>query len=78
MQSASTAKSNTDSVRTGLTYINNLITGASDNGQTMIIVDGSYMDDSMASALTGFGYTVTKEFFDLGTYPRYKVYFDIR
>ena len=75
MQLALTAKNNTDSVRSNLTYINTLVTDAASNGQTVIFIDGVFMDDSMADTLRGLGYHITKEYFDFGSYPRYIIKF---
>ena len=76
MQLAITAKNTTDGVRANLTYIESLINEATDNAKYFIIVDSVYMDDDMADNLVNnFGYRITKEYFDIGTYPRYKIFF---
>jgi hypothetical protein len=76
MQLATAAKLATDYVRTNLTYINGLVTGATNNGTKFIIVDGVFMDDTMADQLISLGYNVTVAYFDMGTYPRYVIGFD--
>jgi hypothetical protein len=76
MQLALTAKNNTDSVRGGLTYINSIISDASSNGEYFLFVDGIYMDDDMmGNLIVNYGYNVSKQFFDMGTYPRYLIQF---
>ena len=75
MRTATVALAQTNDVRNNLTYINTLISNATNAGLYFIIVDGNLMDDDMADDLKGYGYRVSKEFFDMGTYPRYKVEF---
>lgn len=76
MQLAITAKTTADNVRSSLSYINTLVTNAANNGYKYIVVDGTYMDDTMADYLTSIGYNVTLSYFDMGTFPRYLISFD--
>lgn len=70
--SGSTVSSN--SVRTGYTYINTLVTGATGQGLYSVVVDGVYMDDTMISGLTGtYGYRVTTLTDVMGSYKRYRI-----
>ena len=76
MQLALTAKNNTDNVRSSLSYINTLITNAANDGEFFTIIDGIFMDDYMMETLiTDYGYEITKEYFDIGSYPRYKIFY---
>lgn len=74
MITAETAKDNTFSTRETLEYINSLISGATENGEYFIIVDGKIFDDVMSIDLKStYGYNVTKSYHDMGTFPRYKI-----
>lgn len=70
--SGSTVTSN--SVRTGYTYINTIVTGASAQGVYSVVIDGVYMDDTMISGLTGtYGYQVSTLTDVMGSYKRYRI-----
>lgn len=73
MIDAATAKTNTDNVRTNLTYIETLVSGATIEGQYHVFIDGTYMDDSMSTAVSALGYTITKKVQSMGTYPTYLI-----
>jgi hypothetical protein len=74
MQLANTAKTTADNARSSLSYINTLITGATNNEQYSTIVDGAYIDDTMvANLVNNYGYQVSKRFTDMGTYPNYLI-----
>jgi len=74
MQLAKTAKTTADNARSSLSYINTLITGATNNEQYSTIVDGAYIDDTMVVNLVNtYGYEVTKRYNDMGTYPHYLI-----
>jgi hypothetical protein len=74
MQLAKTAKTTADNARSSLSYINTLITGATNNEQYSTIVDGAYIDDTMvANLVNNYGYQVSKRFTDMGTYPNYLI-----
>lgn len=70
--SGSTITSN--SVRTGYTYINTIITGATTQGLYSVVIDGTYMDDTMISGLTGtYGYRISTLTDTIGSYKRYRI-----
>ena len=74
MTSASTAKSTASSAISGLTYIDTLVTTAAAKGLFFIIVDGTYMNDTMAQSLiTTSGYVVTRMTDLMGSFPSYKI-----
>jgi len=74
MISAANSLTGSTQVLTGLTYINNVITAATANGQFEVTIDGIYMDDNAASVLYNtYGYTVTKRTYDMGLYPSYVI-----
>ena len=74
MLTKATAKSNADSARSALTYINNAISGASLNGQYTIIIEPQYMSDAISTDLvTNYGYKVTPMTNGLGSYTRYLI-----
>ena len=62
MISASTAKSASDSAVSGLTYIDTLITGATDQGLYSIIVSGKKITESMISTMRTNGYVVNIQY----------------
>jgi hypothetical protein len=74
MITATTAKANTHTTRDSLTYINSLVSGATENGEYCVFVDGKIFDDAMAHALSStYGYSITKSYNDMGTFPTYKI-----
>jgi len=74
MINASSALTGSTQNLTGLTYINNVITAATANGQFEVTIDGIYMDDPTAAILYNtYGYTVTKRTYDMGLYPSYVI-----
>jgi len=74
MVSASLARTTADTVRTNLTYVNTLISGASQNGQYSIILEEPFIDSTAVGILTGtYGYRVTLLNSTIGTYKRYVI-----
>ncbi len=74
MVSASASKTTSDNAITGLTYVNSVIPGASANGLYSVIIEGNYMNDTMADTLrTTYGYKVTPKSVDMGSYVRYQI-----
>jgi hypothetical protein len=74
MVTASSASASSLSTRTGYTYINALVTGATQQGLYSIVVDSNIMDDGMATGLTTtYGYNVTSMYDAIGSYKRYKI-----
>lgn len=64
----------TTSAQTGFTYINELITGASAQGVSFVIVEDKFITPSMVTGLTGtYGFKVTTQTDSLGTYKRYLI-----
>jgi hypothetical protein len=60
MISASGAITGSIQTRTTLSYVNNLVTGATSSGSYHIYVPNDYMDDDMMDDLIGYGFRVTK------------------
>jgi len=73
LQSASTSRTTSNNAFTGLTYVNSIITGATTNGLYSVIIEGNYLDDTLTGSIISSGYTVTKRFDNMGTYPRYLI-----
>ena len=74
MISGSVAETNSTQTRENLTYINNLITGATVQGLYRIIVPNQYMDDTMASILRSiYGYNVTSRNSNMGSFQDYLI-----
>ena len=74
MTYASGATITSNSTRTGYTYVNTLITGATATGARDVIVESKYMDDTMISGLTGtYGFQVTTLTDVMGSYKRYLI-----
>lgn len=68
MISGSFAQTGSTETRTSLSYINNLITGATSQGLYRIFVQNEYMDDTMATQLRNvYGYNVSTRNSFLGT-----------
>lgn len=74
MISGSIAQTGSTETRTNLSYINDLITGATSQGSYRIFVKNQFMDDTMAEDLrTTYGYNVTKRNDFMGTNYDYLV-----
>lgn len=74
MITATTAKANTHTTRDSLTYINSLVSGATENGEYYVFVDGKIFDDAMAYTISStYGYNITKSYNDMGTFPIYMI-----
>jgi hypothetical protein len=73
MQTAATARNNTNTVRGSLSYVDTLITNATAEGKDHIMVESNLVDDTMVSTLRTNGYTVTSINGTMSTYLRYKV-----
>jgi hypothetical protein len=74
MITATTAKDNTHTIREELTYINSLVSGATENGEYCIFVDTKIFDDAMAYVISEeYGYNVTKSYDNMGTFSKYKI-----
>jgi hypothetical protein len=74
MISANQAFNSTNTTITSLSYIDTLVSNASDKGLYFIKIDGVNFDDDMAQDLIdNYGYSVTKQYFDMGLYPVYTV-----
>jgi hypothetical protein len=59
MISGSVAKTSSDTTTGSLSYINNLVTGATSSGSYHISVSNKYMNENMATLLRAYGYHVT-------------------
>lgn len=74
MQSGSVAKTASDTVTGSLSYISQLISGATSSGSYSIFVPYTYMNSAMATQLTSvYGYSVSKRFSDMGTNREYLI-----
>jgi hypothetical protein len=74
MISGSLAKTNTDTVTGSLSYINDLITGATTSGSYNIVVPRLYMNEAMAVKIrTTYGYNVTRRNDFMGTNGSYTI-----
>lgn len=72
MISGSLAKTNTDTTTGSLSYINDLVTGATTSGSYNIVVPRLYMNEAMAVKLrTTYGYNVTRRNDFMGTNDSY-------
>ncbi len=72
MISGSLAKTNTDTVTGSLSYINDLITGATTSGSYQIVVPRTVMNNAMATQLRSvYGYNVTAKHDFNGTNESY-------
>jgi hypothetical protein len=74
MQSGSVARTASDTVTGSLSYISQLISGATSSGSYSIFVPYTYMNSAMATQLTSvYGYSVSKRFTDMGTNREYLI-----
>jgi len=74
MISGSSAKTNTDSTTGSLSYINDLVTGATTSGSYSIVVPRTLMNEAMATNLRSvYGYNVTKRHDNMGNNDSYLI-----
>ncbi len=73
MQSASTARSASNSATGSLDYIDTLVSGATSQGLYQVVVDGQYINNVMTGSLKTLGYTVEVKYDSMGSFPRYYV-----
>lgn len=74
MISGSAALTGSTQTRTTLSYVNNLVTGATSSGSYHIYVPNDYMDDDMMDELIGtYGFKVTKRNALMGTNMDYLI-----
>jgi hypothetical protein len=74
MISGSLATTNTNTTRSSLSYINTVISGATQEGLYSTVVRENYMDDSMANVLRQtYGYNVTKKDDIMGSLSYYTI-----
>ena len=73
MQSSATARTTTNNARTAVTYIDSLITTASQEGREFIMVEPLYMNDDVMATIESNGFKVTTIQDSLGTHKRYKI-----
>jgi hypothetical protein len=72
MISGSLAKTNTDTTTGSLSYINDLVTGATTSGSYNVVIPRLYMNEAMAVRLrTTYGYNVTRRNDFMGTNDSY-------
>ena len=68
-----TYKINSDTTTGSLSYINNLVTGATSSGSYHIMVSNQYINQSMVTQLKSYGYNVTIKNNDMGTNNDYVI-----
>ncbi len=74
MISGSAATTGSTQTRTTLSYVNNLVTGATTSGSYHIYVSNDYMDDDMMDELIGtYGFKVTKRNSLMGSNMEYLI-----
>lgn len=74
MISGSLAATNTNTTRNNLTYINSVVSGATQEGKFSTVVRENQMDDNMAYILsTTYGYSVTKNSDIMGSIGSYTI-----
>ena len=73
LQSAATSATQSYNTRTGCTYVNTLITGATALGINFVRIDNQYVDSTILGLLQANGYQVTTSYNDIGTYASYLV-----
>ena len=73
MISGSVAKTNSDTTTGSLSYINNLVTGATSSGSYHISVSNRFINDTMATLLRSYGYNVTTNNDYMGTNNDYVI-----
>lgn len=74
MQSGSVAKTASDTVTGSLSYISQLISGATSSGSYGIYVPYTYMNTAMATQLINvYGYSVSKRYSDIGSNREYYI-----
>jgi hypothetical protein len=73
MITSTSARNSANSIVTGMTYFDTLISGATSQGLFQITVDGNKMSPSQITTLTSNGYTVYTRYTDMGTFPQYVI-----
>ncbi len=73
LTNASTRRTTATNAFTGLTYVDTTIGTAAGNGLFSVMIEGNYIDDTLTGSIVSSGYSVTKKFHDMGTYPRYLI-----
>ena len=74
MITAINAKAASNIIINDLSYIDSLVSDASGKGLYQIYVEGNQMNDSMMyDLIDNYGYKIDKMFFDMGTYPTYRL-----
>lgn len=73
MQSASSARTASETTTGSLDYIDTLVSGATAQGLFQIVVDGKYLNTSMIVSLRALGYTVEVKYDTMGTFPTYYI-----
>lgn len=73
MQSASSAKSASNTITGSLGYIDTLVSGATSQGLYQVVVDGKYINDTMTGSLKTLGYGVEIKYNTMGTFPTYYI-----
>ena len=73
MISGSVAKTSSDTTTGSLSYINNLVTGATSSGSYNISVSNRFMNNTMATLLRSYGYRVTTKNDHMGTNNDYVI-----
>ena len=74
MITGSAAALASNKTRAQLSYVNQVITGATSEGQFSTIINGKYIDDNVADTLAlNYGYKITKRYDDMGMLANYLI-----
>lgn len=73
MQTASSARTASNTATGSLTYIDTLISGATSQGLYQVYLEGPFINDAMTASLKSNGYGVEVKYDTMGTYPRYVI-----
>ena len=73
MINGTTSNSTSQSVRSSLTYVNNIVTDATIRGEYYTHIDIRYINENAVSSLIGLGYNVTRLNSDMGNFTTYKI-----
>lgn len=73
MQSASDALAASNAALTGLTHIDTLVSGATAQGLTSIIINGNFLNSDTITSLRSSGYVVSQRIVDGSPFDSYYI-----
>lgn len=73
MQTAANALIASNASLTGLTYIDTLVSGATSQGATSIVVDGKHLNATSITTLKSSGYVVSQRIVDNSPFDSYYI-----